>query len=151
MKKLQAEVTISAPPSVVWGILTDLDRYEEWNPFVVEAEGTVAVGSKLRLRIEPPGGKGARFRPTVTVVEPERSFEWLGRLGFPGLFDGRHRFTLEQVAGGTRFLQSEEFVGVMVPLFSRSLDAHTRPGFEAMNQAIKALAEAGVGGEADGA
>jgi len=150
MKKLETEVAIDAPPSVVWEILIDLDRYEEWNPFVVEAEGTVGVGSKLRLRLQPPGGRGTTFRPTVTIADPERDFEWLGHLGFPGVFDGRHHFHLEAVPNGTRFVQSEEFTGVMVPVFARSLDGNIRAGFEALNQAIKARAEA-AGGEADGA
>jgi hypothetical protein len=142
MKKLEAEITIDAPPSVVWEILVDLDRYAEWNPFVVEAEGTVDVGSKLRLRLLPPGGRGTTFRPTVTIADPERDFEWLGHLGFAGVFDGRHHFHLEPLPNGTRFVQSEEFTGVMVPVFARSLDTNIRAGFEALNQAIKARAEA---------
>ena len=40
------------------------------------------------------------------------------------------------------FVQREEFRGLLVPLFSRSLDTDTRRGFEAMNQALKERAEA---------
>lgn len=145
MKHLETEVTIAAPPNVVWEILSDLDRYSEWNPFVIEAEGSLAVGSRLEVRLQPPGGRATTFRPTVTVVEPERTFEWLGHLGVRGVFDGRHRFQLEPTAVGTRLVQSEQFGGILVPVLSRSLDRSTRAGFEAMNHALKARAEAVVG------
>ena len=41
-------------------------------------------------------------------------------------------------------VQREEFRGVLVPFFWKSLDTHTRQGFEAMNAALKQRAEAAV-------
>lgn len=32
-KIIKAEIEIDAPPDDVFDILTDLDRYAEWNPF----------------------------------------------------------------------------------------------------------------------
>ena len=143
---LHTEIDIDAPADVIWDVLTDLDEYSSWNPFVVEASGTVAVGERLRTRIQPPGGTAMTFRPRVTEVEPTRVFEWLGRLGLPRLFDGRHHFELVALDGGrTRLVQTEHFRGVLVRLMKRSLDTTTLDGFEAMNQALKARAEARVG------
>lgn len=142
--QLHSEIDIDASPEVVWAVLSDLDGYHEWNPFVVSAKGTVAVGERLTNRIEPPGGKGMTFKPTVTVVEADQVFEWLGRLGVPGIFDGRHRFELEATASGTHFTQSEFFNGALVRFLKGSLDDHTRKGFEAMNRALKDRAEARV-------
>ncbi len=34
---LHTEIDIEAPPETVWRILTDLERYGEWNPFVVSS------------------------------------------------------------------------------------------------------------------
>lgn len=141
MRNLTTEITIEAPARVVWEILTDLEKYEDWNPFIVSSEGDVTEGSRLRNKMQPPGGKTTTFKPTVTAVEAEKYFEWLGRLGVPGLFDGRHQFKLEAVGERTRFIQSEEFTGILVPLFAKMLDNKTQPGFEAMNQAIKERAE----------
>jgi hypothetical protein len=142
--QLHSEIDIDAPPEVVWSVLTDLDGYHEWNPFVVSAKGTVAVGERLTNRIEPPGGKGMTFKPTVTIVETDQVFEWLGRLGVPGIFDGRHRFELEATASGTHFTQSEFFKGALVRFLKGSLDDHTMQGFEAMNRALKDRAEVRV-------
>ncbi len=141
--ELRTEITIDAPPDVVWAVLADLESYGEWNPFVVESSGRVEVGERLVNRLQPPGGKAMTFKPTVTEADPDRVFEWLGRLGLPGVFDGRHRFELEATEdGGTRFVHSEQFTGVLVRLMPSSLYTRTKAGFEAMNTALKARAEA---------
>jgi len=141
--ELHTEVDIDATPAIVWNILTDLVHYQEWNPFIVESSGDVAVGSKLVNRMQPPGGKARIFKPIVTAVEPTQTFEWLGRLGVPGVFDGRHRFELEPTpSGGTRVVHTEQFQGVLVRPMRTSLDTHTLAGFEAMNTALKTRAEA---------
>jgi hypothetical protein len=113
-------------------------------PFSIRAReaGTVAVGERLTNRLEPPGGKAMTFRPTVTQVHDGRVFEWLGRLGLPGLFDGRHRFELVPNGDGTRLMQTERFSGVLVPFMTKGLYTKTRAGFEAMNTALKTRAEA---------
>ena len=143
MKELKTEIEINAPADRVWAILTDLGRFAEWNPFIPEAEGEVKEGARLRVRIAPPGGKAMTFTPTVTLVEPEQAFRWLGRLFLPGLFDGEHIYEITPLADDrVRFVQREEFRGVLVPLFWKNLDTQTRQGFEEMNAALKQRAEA---------
>ena len=139
--ELHTEIDIDAKPEVVWQVLTDLDRYPEWNPFITSAVGTPEVGDKLVNRMEPPGGKAMTFKPQVTVVEDGKTFEWLGTLGFSGVFDGRHRFDIEASPTGTKLIQSESFDGVLVRFMRKSLDTQTKAGFEAMNAALKARAE----------
>jgi len=143
---IHSTIEIDAPPAAVWAVLTDLDRYTEWNPFVVSSQGTVAVGEHLTNRMQQGGGKGITLRPKVTAVEENRVFEWLGRLGFPGVFDARHRFEIEPTSTGSQFTQSEAFNGVLVRFMRKSLDTKTLEAFDAMNLALKARAEAGVDG-----
>lgn len=138
---LSTRIEIEAPPEVVWRVLTHLESYSEWNPFLVSSSGVPKVGEKLVNRMEPPGGRAMTFKPTVTVVEEHKVFEWLGNAGIPGLFDGRHRFELEKSEKGTLLHHSEMFSGILVRLFKASLNNHTRPGFEAMNKALKERAE----------
>jgi hypothetical protein len=145
--ELHTEIDIGAPPEAVWEVLVDLDRYSDWNPFIVSAEGRPEVGERLTNRMQPPGGKGVTFKPTVTVVAPAVTFEWLGRLGLPGIFDGRHRFDLApSETGGTLVTHSEQLDGILVRFLRKSLDTETLAGFEAMNAALKARVEATVGG-----
>ena len=136
-EQLHSEIEIDAPPEQVWETLTEFEAFPSWNPFVASVEGAPRVGAKLKVRLQPPGGRGITMHPTVTASEPGRVLAWLGRLGFPGVFDGAHRFELEPLGDGrTRFVQSEHFSGVLVPFFRRSLRTNTRAGFEAMNQAL---------------
>jgi hypothetical protein len=144
---LRAEIEIDADPATVWAVLSDLEAYPDWNPFIDPIEGEMAVGTRLRVRIHPPGSRGMTLKPRVTVSEPERTFGWLGSLGIPHVFDGAHRFELEPLDGGrrTRFVQSEHFRGALVPLVRRWILPSTLKGFEAMNAALAARAEARAG------
>lgn len=147
--QLHTEIEINAPVETVWDVLTDLGHYGEWNPFIVSSAGEVAVGQKLTNRMEPPEGKAITFKPTVTVVEANRTFEWLGRLGAPGIFDGRHRFDLEpNDDGGTRLTHTEKLSGILVRPLRKSLDTRTIRGFEQMNSALKSRSEALINGQA---
>ena len=82
------------------------------------------------------------FKPKVLNAEPNRELRWLGHLLFPGLFDGEHSFTIQPLGESrVRFVQREEFKGLLVPLLARSLHNGTRRGFEEMNRALKERAE----------
>ena len=133
---LRTEVEIAAPPDEVWSCLTSFADYPQWNPFITSVVGVAAVGQRLTVRLEPPGGRGITMRPTVTDVVPGRVLEWLGRLGLPGIFDGRHRFELHETATGTRLVHGESFRALLVPPMRGSLDGSTRAGFVAMNEAL---------------
>lgn len=140
--ELRTEIEIDAPPTDVWAVLTDLDGYVDWNPFVISSSGTVATGERLTNRMQPPGGRAMTIKPTVTEVEEHRTFEWLGRLVVPGIFDGRHRFELVPIGDDrTRLRHSEYFSGILVRVLRSFVDSQTKAGFEAMNEALKAQAE----------
>lgn len=142
MRTLQTDVVIDASPAEVWAVLVDLERYGQWNPFIVELRGEAVVGARLRARMAPPGGRKMALRPRVTEVRPGEALEWLGHVGVPGLFDGRHRFELRPAGAGTLFRQREVFTGVLVPALARNIDGPTRRGLEAMNEALKGRVEA---------
>jgi len=36
---VSTEIDIAAPPSAVWKVLTDYDRYPDWNPFLIKLCG----------------------------------------------------------------------------------------------------------------
>jgi hypothetical protein len=142
MREILTEIVIGGSAADVWRVLTDLDRFAEWNPFIPAAAGEVREGARLRVRILPPGARGMTFTPTVTRVVPERELRWLGHLLIPGVFDGEHIFEIEPVqAHRVRFRQRELFGGVLVPLLWRTLETRTRRGFEAMNAALKRRVE----------
>ncbi len=139
---LRTEITINSTPEKVWAILTDFDNYPNWNQFVTSLTGDVRVGNKIAVRIEPPGASANNFKPIVTAFEPSKKFSWLGVFLMRGIFEGEHKFELTDNNNGTTTLvQSENFIGILVPLFRKTLDNNTRRGYEAMNNRLKELAE----------
>ncbi len=141
MRQIERSVTINTSADRVWQVLVDFPRYPEWNPFVTSVTGQAIAGEHLRVRIRPPGGVGMTFKPRVLVAVPGRELRWIGRLLFPGLFDGEHSFIIEPMAGNScRLVQAEKFTGLLVGLFGKGFDK-TGAGFEQMNQALKTRAE----------
>jgi hypothetical protein len=142
MKQLHTEIQINASAQTVWNILTDFNKYPEWNPFIRSFQGDVSEGSQFTVVLQPPDSKPMTFKPTCLKLVKDKEFRWLGRLWMPGLFDGEHIFEL--IDNGNhriRFVQREKFKGLLVPLLWKQLDTGTRKGFELMNQKLKERAE----------
>ena len=143
MKELRTEIEIGASAERVWQILTDFASYPEWNPFVRRISGEAQEGTQLEVYLQPSGARGMTFRPTILKAEPSRELRWRGKLFIQGLFDGEHVFEIEQLAENrVRFVQRESFRGLLTSLLLRMLKNDTRRGFEEMNAALKARAEA---------
>jgi len=145
MKEVYSEIQINASSSVVWDILTDFEKFGEWNPFIKEISGTLKEESELRIFIEPPNSKGMEFKPTLKKVETEKKIQWLGKIWIPKLFDGEHSWTINQIDDNiVLFIQKERFTGIFIPFFSKLLK-NTKSGFEMMNQNLKQRAEEMMG------
>jgi hypothetical protein len=145
MREIRTEIDIDASPSTVWEILTDFSAFPEWNPFMRTIEGELVAGGRIRVVLQPPGRRAMTFRPTLVTVRSGRGFSWLGRLGMPGIFDGEHVHEVRPLGPDrTRYVQSERFRGLLVPFTGGTLEG-VRRGFDEMNRALKARAEAAVG------
>ena len=136
---MTAVIDIAAPPADVWAVLTDLNRYPEWNPHIRAGAGRVAAGNRLTLRMQPTRGRAVTIRPLVLTAEPGAA--WRLRGGLPGiagrlLFAGEHSFTLSAADGGTHLVQRETFRGALVPFLGRAL-ASAQTSFQEHNEALK--------------
>lgn len=142
MKELISEIEIQASAERVWQLLTEFDKFPQWNPFIRRASGKIENGAKLNVFMQPSGSGGMTFKPTIIKLAPGRELRWLGHLFIPGLFDGEHIFIIEPLGPGrVRFIQREIFTGIFVPLLARKLDRDTKRGFLEMNAAMKMRAE----------
>lgn len=132
-KEIKTSVRINAEKKKVWQVLTDFEKYSEWNTFIPSLTGEVKEGKQITVNLQ-----GMIFKPKVLKYKPNSELRWLGHLGFKGLFDGEHRFLLLDNGDGTTTLeQSEKFSGILVRLFVKQLDRKTKSGFEQMNNEIK--------------
>jgi len=144
-KSLQTRIDIDAPVDVVWKTLTDTAEYAAWNPFIKHLEGDLVVGNTLAATIQGVGQSPMNFTPKVLVSDENKELRWIGGAAIRGIFDGEHYFILEQAPnGGTRFTHGENFRGMLVLVIMPFIGESTRAGFEAMNKALKARAEAAV-------
>jgi hypothetical protein len=142
-RQLQAEIEVQGSPEQVWEVLTDFAAYPEWNPFIVEAAGTLRPGQRLELHMRLAGRRATTIRPEVLEADPGRTLRWLGRVLVPGLFDGEHRFTIQPAGPGrVRLTQHEEFRGILAPLLLAMIAKPTLESFHQMNQALKVRVEA---------
>lgn len=136
---LRAVTSLEAPCELAWAVLTDTAAYPDWNPFLRRFDGELRVGSRLSVDLEIPGRKVRTMRPHVTEVHDGVAFEWLGRVGLPRVFDGRHRFELRsEGADRCELVHSERLSGLLVPMFRSMLTGPTAEGFAAFNDAFAA-------------
>ena len=140
---ITAVTQVDATVEEVWSVLTDTEAYPQWNPLVRRLEGELAPGSRITVDLQPDADKGVRtLRPRIVDLQPSRSFTWLGRIGVPGLLDGRHSFCVEASGTGARLTQHELLSGALVPLFRSLLTTDTPRAFVACNDALAARVRA---------
>ena len=122
-----------------------MQRYGEWNPFIVkvDADGPVRVGGRLVLHVRWPGG-GWRSAEQVTRLDGPTagrascSYVPTGPLWTIGAVRGSRVQSLEAVGPKTRYSTREDFSGWLtfaVPI------KKVQAGFEAHAAALKKRAE----------
>jgi hypothetical protein len=75
MKELRTEIEIQASPEKVWQILTNLDQWPEWNPFIHHALGKAQMGEAVDITFRSVS-KEMTLHCTVVKAEPNRELRW---------------------------------------------------------------------------
>ncbi len=72
------KVEINAPASIVWGILVDMPKYGEWNPFCIACESTLEMGAPVNMKLKSYVVPGEVFDNCeyVCAFEPEKILSW---------------------------------------------------------------------------
>lgn len=145
MRSVRSSIQINAPIGHVWQILSDLDRYPEWSPFVVAVEGRAAVGSTVTLVVAMTKGRPPlRQRETISRWEEGRELAWGTVLGHPRLLEAERTQRLTALSPSeTRYDTADDFEGLLVPLVLGLYGARIQAGFDATAAALKRRAEAG--------
>lgn len=139
--KIRTEIIINASKERVWGILTDFEKYRQWNPFIIQSQGQAIPGTYL-VNTMKNGSGDITFKPKVLKVEQFSYFGWLGKLWIKGIFDGHHYFQIEELAPNQiKLIHGEDFSGILSNLILKKIGGQTRENFILMNTALKKLAE----------
>jgi uncharacterized protein YndB with AHSA1/START domain len=110
-----AEIDIDAPPERVWDVLTQFEKWPEWNPDVksMSYEGPLVPGTQFRWKAGP-----GKIVSTLDRIEPPRYISWHGRTL---TIDAYHEWWLEPRDGGTHVRTEESFFGTLARLARRPL------------------------------
>ena len=71
-KQIEFSLEIDAPLETVWGVLTDVQQYSTWNPFIVEAASNgdpCLAGTILSFSVRWLDGGSASSKEQVTQVQ----------------------------------------------------------------------------------
>jgi len=140
--EVTAATEIDAPADAVWDVLTDLEQFHDWNPFIRDARGATAVGGTVRVRVRPSLRVPLVFHATVIARDEPRALRWQGKVLARWLGSGDHTFEIEPLGDHrSRFVQREKFSGLLPRLAARLLTREAQRGFDAMNRALKERVE----------
>jgi hypothetical protein len=141
MYEISNQIMINAPAEQVWKVLTDIDRYHEWNPVIRRVEGNLTVGQTVRMTASSAGGE-RRWACRISRHQDGREFAWQFTDRHPLLYRGEHTFCVIAIgAHTTRYIDVETFHGLLVPSRRHQLATQTRAGMAAMGDALKQRAE----------
>jgi hypothetical protein len=129
------EIDVAATPDVVWEVLTDFDRWQEWNPEVksMSFEGPLAPGAMFRWKAGP-----GTIVSTVEEIDRPRYIRWRGRtLSIAAL----HEWRFEGRDGGTHVETDESFSGMLARLLRGSLQKQLDRALEEGLEHLKREAE----------
>ncbi len=134
---------IDAPAERVWAVICDLDRYPEWNPFVVACRSTLAVGDPIAMRVRVLPWLAQPQREEVFEHEPGRRLAYGLRGGRLGALASRRSHDVAPLGPGrARYASHFELRGWLAPLVAALLGRRLERGFAAMSDAIRRRAEA---------
>ncbi len=139
---IEASSEIDAAPEAIWPVLTDLARYEEWNPFTYHIESTLEIGAPVRLSVQLSDDWQTVSVNYVTHVDEPHTLAWRTQLGARFIMHS-HRFqTLEPLDDGrTRYTTRETFWGPLVPVVMMASREHVQRGFETVARTLKERVE----------
>ena len=155
MTVIHSEADIDAPRDRVWSILTDLDRYPDWNPFTVRVRSTLELGASVELRVRMMGGLFGRWpggwyqsqTEFVRAFEPGRKVAWGDDRMLGGKVTAIRTQWLEDLPGGrTRYVNEDAIGGPLEALVIRFFGSSMQLGFDRVAEALKARAESMHGG-----
>jgi hypothetical protein len=137
-------VEIEAPASVVWQVLTDLDRYSEWNSFCPGIRSTLRIGDPVVMTVKAPNSDQLSTAIEHLIeFEPEQLLSWEARVGKNGAVVARRDQYIESLAPArSAYFTTDVFFGLGADALMRDIGAWAKAGFDDVARGLKKQAEA---------
>lgn len=140
--RVEHRIGVQAPAEVIWDLIYNLEGWADWNPLYVKAEGQVRIGSELSLTMVLEGEEPQVIKPTVLEWVPNDQLHWkLKMMG--GLVNNTRFIEIEILDVASCIVSNGElFGGLLGPRVVKRIGRKVHRGFQGMNEALKATAEA---------
>jgi len=97
-------------------IVSDFNKYREWNTIIPKAKGELKIGTKLELTMNM-GGKTKPFDPKVISISQGKSFSASKILITKGIGELTHQFEFISLPNNkTEFIQTWTGKGILVKM-----------------------------------
>jgi uncharacterized protein YndB with AHSA1/START domain len=143
---LATRVEIDAPAAEVWAILTDLDRYAEWNPFTPKIETDFTIDGPITLHVSFDGGPTQRRVEVLRRWAPGEELRWTMTMGPAWFFRSDRTQRVEPLVeslGATRcrYVSELRFAGLFAPVVTALYGAKVQRGLDALAAGLRRRAQ----------
>lgn len=138
-------VDISAPARVVWEVLCDMGRYNEWNPFCIRAVSSLEVGAAVDMTLANYAVPGSLVPNCeyICALEPERLISWEMKYSDAWPYPARRDQVIEPTGPSScRYFSTDAFLGTNGIHVFRFAGPWIKRAFDDSAYALKARAEA---------
>ncbi len=132
-KSTKTEIFIEAAPELVWQVLTDISRYEEWNTVLLPLGDEVLQQGKRIKYVFIQADKKLPFIISLMVRQSVNDALLYQSAGIPGIFTLKQAYFLYPTEGGTRLVMQEDYRGVAVNFWDPE---HVQTAYQKMHQLL---------------
>lgn len=140
MLEIRYKQQVNASVSHVWSVITETEKYDEWNPFVRRCQSEFKVGSSIIMHVKLIPGILLRQKETIL----DNDFEALLSYGvnIPFLLNSRRQHILTALKDGNSEYESTFIIkGLLAPAVKFMLEKRLRNGFSGMTDGLIKQAE----------
>lgn len=137
MSEYTISIDLSQSSKKVWEVLTDFNKYNEWNTVLSMANNDqIEIGKEFNVTIYNKKGKDSKFKATALAKEVNKSFSAQQKILGKWFFTATHHFIIEETDSKVRFVQKWELVGIISKLFKKQIFKQLAE-FKRMNDELK--------------
>jgi len=128
-------IFIKANPKKVWQVLTDIEKWDEWNQRITKPrlDQKLDVNTSFSWKI-----KGTKIKSTIEVFKTEEILAWSGKtFGAKAL----HYWFLEPTQNGTKVSVEESMEGWLISLMKKKMNGNLADDMEHWLQQLKKKCE----------
>jgi hypothetical protein len=135
-KSVHSEIIISAKVNAIWTVLTDTEKYPEWNPVFKVLEGELIEGGTVKYEFTQDENTTSEIPSKVIEIKENELLNQAG--GIPVVLTYNHKYILKPIDEGTKVTIQEDYRGIFVLFWNPD---PVQKAYERLNEALKTRVE----------